>query len=62
MSNPTHKVEPAEVFRVTSGRSGRVYYVEPVGRTCSCEAGQKRIRCSHLRAVEAFALKALEAK
>lgn len=60
----SHKVEPAEVYRVTSGNSGRVYFVDvrPEGVTCSCEAGERGIFCSHRRAVEAFALKALEGK
>jgi hypothetical protein len=63
----THTVTPTpEGFSVLSGTSGATYLVAPLstgGAACSCAHGTKggRIaaRCSHVRAVEAFAARVL---
>ena len=57
----THTVVPDEhgFFLVTSGNSGRAYRVVPLlggGALCECEGFRHRGACSHVAAVEAFAL------
>lgn len=54
-----HKVEAIDGhFIVTSGRSGSMYRVTPLGgdrADCTCEAGRHGRACSHVAAVRAHA-------
>lgn len=56
-----HQVEPNEGgwFDVTSGRSGELYRVYAVDGSCTCPAGERRLPCSHVVAVRAFAERVL---
>lgn len=60
--------DPAGYYAVTSGRSGRVYHVTPLGgpaATCTgadggpCEGFRRRGTCSHIDAVRAYAVAVL---